>query len=246
MGTGAGTVGREPEDRDRIEQRIRLLRPRVYGRDPRPEDVAALAAALAELPAAPAAPQPVYHVEAPGEEPLPAAAPGVLASAAATVRAVPSRVLLTGAVVAVVAALAGAAGLLIVEHPAAADAEPAAPRSAAAVSVAADPAVLDHAARPADRSTALVGPDLVHSSFRRLAAYPAAGVTIWAARDRFGDICLVAVDTYYRTTCADAATLDSAGLVLQWSAGPGFPASTTESYTAVWRQGRLVAGRSAP
>jgi len=249
VGTGAESIVREPADRDRIEQRIRLLRARVYGRDPRPEDVAALAAALAELPAPPAAagPAPVERVESSVEEPSPpsAAAPGVLASAVASVRAVPPRVLLTGIAVAVIAALAGAAGLLIVDRAGAADARPAAPRPAAGISVAADPAVLDRAARVADRSAALVGPDLVRSSFRRLAPYPAAGVTIWAARDRFGETCLVAVDTYYRTACADAATLDTAGLVLQWSAGPGFPASTTAGYTAVWLHGRLVAGRSS-
>lgn len=251
VGIGAGTMGQEPADRDRIAERIRVLRARVYGRDPRPEDVAALTAALAEQVAARPAPATAHRLDVPAEtSPPPAGTPraathGVVALAAASARAVPPRVLLTGVAVAVIAALAGAAGLLIVEHPVAADADPAAPRTTAAVSVAADPALLDHAARSVDRSTALVGPDLVRSSFRRLAAYPAAGVTIWAARDRFGETCLVAVDTYYRTACADAATLDAAGLVLQWSAGPGFPASTTESYTAVWRDGRLVAGRSA-
>lgn len=244
MGTGAGKVGREPADPDGIEQRIRVLRTRVYGRDPRPEDVAALAAALAELHAVSAAA--ARGDEARVGEPPPASgpAPGVLTSTAASVRSVTPRLLLTAVAVAVIAALAGAAGLLIVEHPAAADADPAAPRSTAAVSVPADPAVLDHAARSVDLSTALVGPDLDRGSFRWLASYPAAGVTIWAARDRFGQVCLVAIDTYYRTACADAATLGAAGLVLQWCAGPGFPASTAESYTAVWRHGRLVAGRS--
>ena len=82
-----------------------------------------------------------------------------------------------------------------------------------------------------------MGPDLVSASFRRLAAYPAAGVTLWAARDRFGDTCLVVADTYYRTACADAATEAEDGLVVSWSGGPGYPASTTESYTAVGAPG---------
>ena len=106
--------------------------------------------------------------------------------------------------------------------------------------------MLARAARSADHPIALVGPDLVSASFRRLAAYPAAGVTLWAAHDRFGDTCLVVADTYYRTACAEAATVARDGLVLGWSGGPGYPASTTESYTAVWRSGRLTAGRALP
>jgi hypothetical protein len=249
VGAGAGTVSLEPPDRDRIEQRIRGLRRRVYGREPRPEDVVALAEALAELSAARR--EPVAGLgagDAAAEGPVaPAAvppAPGVVARASALAHALPPRLLAAGAAVAAIGALAGAAGLLLVDRPSAADAAPGEPHYTPAVSVAADPAVLDRPARAADRTTALVGPDLAIRSFRRLAAYPAAGVTVWAARDRFGETCLVVADTYYSTACADPATVEATGLVLAWSAGPGYPQSTTESYTAVWRDGRLRAGRS--
>jgi hypothetical protein len=247
VGTGAGSVGHDPSDRERIEERIRALRSRVYGRDPRPDDVAALAAALAELPPAPAGPgAEAGPIARPLDEtPPPVPQPRALSRALAAVRALSPQVLLAGTGIALVAALAGATGLLLVDRPSAADAAPVTQRFIPAISVAADPALLRRPAGSADRTTALVGPDLLAGSFRRLVAYPAAGVTLWAARDRFGQTCLVAADIYYRTACADAATVKASGLVLVWSSGPGDPASTTESYTAVWRGGRLRAGRSA-
>ncbi|HEY0374931.1 MAG TPA: hypothetical protein VGC94_09045, partial [Amnibacterium sp.] len=57
MGTGAGMIALEQSDPDRVEERIRALQRRVYGRDPSPEDVTALAAALDRL--RPDPPQPV-------------------------------------------------------------------------------------------------------------------------------------------------------------------------------------------
>jgi hypothetical protein len=245
-------IALEQSDPDRVEERIRALQRRVYGRDPSPEDVTALAAALDRL--RPDPPQPVLTgagsaAPAAGESPADAAplpAPGGLATWWALLATVPPRVLLTGVTVAVVAALAGAGALLLVERPASADADPVAARFTPAISVRADPAVLQRPAGSADRTTSLVGPDLVVGSFRRLAGYPAAGVSVWAARDRFGETCLVVADTYYRTACADATTAKATGLVLAWSSGPGYPPSTTESYTAVWRDGRLRAGPSTP
>ncbi|MGN6743437.1 MAG: hypothetical protein ACTHJL_09105, partial [Amnibacterium sp.] len=68
----------------------------------------------------------------------------------------------------------------------------------------------------------------------------------WAARDRFGDVCLVAADVYFRTICTDPDTFAATGAVLTWSAGPGYPVSTTIGYTAVWRDGRLTAGPASP
>jgi hypothetical protein len=247
VGAGAGTSVLEPSERDRIEERVRALRRRVYGRDPRPEDVAALAAALAEIRPVRAEPAVARtEPEAPGPVTPPApSGPGVVARVVAVVRAVPPRVLLTGLAVTVLGALAGVAGLLLVGRPSAADADPAAPHYVPTIAVAADTALLGRPARPDDRPTALIGPDLVGSSFRRLVAYPAAGVSLWAARDRFGEACLAVVDTYYRTACADPQTVRESGLVLTWSSGPGYPASTTEDYTAVWRDGLLGAGRTA-
>jgi hypothetical protein len=250
VGTGAGTDALEPSVPDRVDERIRGLRRRVYGRDPRPEDVAALAAAHAEL--RPAPPEPVMAPTAAADRPArppgePQVLPsGVLARRIALVRSLPPRLLLAGVAVAVIAALAGAGALLLIDRPSAADADPATPRYTPVLSVAADPSVLGRPALAADSTTTLVGPDLAVRSFRRLVAYPAAGVTIWAARDRFGDTCLVVADTYYRTACADPSTVKASGLVLVWSSGPGYPPSSTESYTAVWRNGRLRAGRSAP
>jgi hypothetical protein len=252
VGTGAGTIALEQSDPDRIEERIRALRRRVYGRDPSPEDVAALSAALGQLRPDPAEPVSVRAGSAepargePSAERAPLPSRGVLATWWALLVAVPPRVLLTGVAVTVVAALAGAGALLLLERPASADADPVAARFVPAISVGADPAVLLRPRGPADRTTSLAGPDLVVASFRRLAAYPAAGVTIWAARDRFGETCLVVADTYYRTACADATTAKASGLVLVWSAGPGYPPSTTLSYTAVWHDGRLRAGPSTP
>ncbi len=173
----------------------------------------------------------------------PRAAPA--SRALATLRTVPRRLLVAVVAVAAVGGLAGA-GTAAVAAGTGSTEPRGAPRFAATIDVAAAAGVLRTPARSGDHPAALVGPDLVSASFRRLAAYPAAGVTLWAARDRFGDTCLVVADTYYRTACADAATEAEDGLVVSWSGGPGYPASTTESYTAVWRSGRLTAGRALP
>ena len=245
MSTGAGT-GTTAGTRSAADERIRALRLRVYAPDASGADVAALAEALAA--SAPPPPVPDEPAEQPAEADVPPARAPLATPAArvlATLRALPPRLLAAVVGVAVLGALAGA-GTAAVAAGTGSGGPRAAPRFAVTIDVAAPAAVLTAPAGSEDHPTALVGPDLVSASFRRLAGYPAAGVTLWAARDRFGDTCLVVADTYYRTACADAATVAKDGLVVGWSGGPGYPASTTESYTAVWRSGRLTAGRAAP
>lgn len=249
VGTAAGidAVLRPPGDAA-LEERIRVLRRRVYGPDARPEDVAALSASLAELPA-PVVETPLSLPAEPGTgEKVPEATPDHGESSrqrfGVALRAVPPRLLAGGLGLAVLAAAVGA-GIALLPQAAAPAAAAAAPRFKTALDVPADPSVLAHPAGTGDEQAALPGPELVGDSFRRLADYPAAGVTLWAARDRLGDTCLVAADTYFRTACADPATFAATGAALTWSAGPGYPASTTVAYTAVWRHGRLLAGPSS-
>ena len=248
MSTGAGTGTTAGTRHAADDERIRALRSRVYGPDASEADIAALAEALAAaappLAEADEAHAPVETGPQPARATMPPA-PAPAPRALAALRKVPPRLLVAAAVVAALGALAGAGTAAVAAGTGSAGPR-AAPRFAATIDVAAPAAVLARPARSGDHPTALVGPDLVSGSFRRLAAYPAAGVTLWAARDRFGQTCLVVADTYYRTACADAATVAKDGLVIGWSGGPGYPASTTESYTAVWRSGRLTAGRSAP
>jgi hypothetical protein len=249
VSTGAGTGTTAGTTSAADDARIRALRSRVYGPDATQVDIAALAEALAAVapPSPPALDEAVESARQPAAAPAAPAAPAPPqpATALAVLRRVPPRLVVGMVAVAALGALAGAGTAAVAAGTGSADPR-AVPSFSATIDVPAPAGVLARPARSGDHPTALVGPDLVNGSFRRLAAYPAAGVTLWAARDRFGQTCLVVADTYYRTACADAATVAKDGLVIGWSGGPGYPASTTESYTALWRAGRLTAGRSAP
>lgn len=158
-----------------------------------------------------------------------------------------SRRLLVAAVAALAIGTAAGAALALAALAARPPSAPPAPAFPVEVGSRAGLGVLDRPQRSGDAPFALVGSDLPRSTFRRLADYSSARTVLYAARDRLGQVCLVAADVYFHASCVDPAVWARDGVVLLWSSGPVWPENSALARVAVWRpDGRITAGAVLP
>lgn len=213
------------------------LRRLVYREDPAPGAVGDLQRALDRIERDRQAAAAAFRA-ATGPEPHPVRAADAARAGIRLLRRLPRRVLL-----AVVLGAGAGAALAAMPVSAGSATSPAAPPFTVEVSSTAGLGILARPARSTDRPFALVGTDLPLRTFRRLAADASARTVLYAARDRFGQVCLVAADVYFHASCVDPDVWKRDGIVLVWSSGPTWPESATFARVAVWRpDGRFVAG----
>ena len=156
---------------------------------------------------------------------------------------VPTRGFLAAVVAALVlGAVAGGASALL---PGAAPAATGPERVGSTLLTTVPETVLARGARSAaDRTTAVVGSQLLPGSLRFLATVPGDGTGLFAARDRFHDTCLVAARDFVQSACVPAAAFRTTGVQLVWAAET--IDGTMQDVAATWRPDGRVELRGVP
>jgi hypothetical protein len=146
------------------------------------------------------------------------------------------------------AALAAALGAVVGVASAAPAAVEAQPRFSARVAI--STRGIEELSRPwqhADGVTVTFGPVILADSVRRLAGYPDGETLVYAARDRFGDVCLLAAAIYYQSACVSPEQFRSSGVTLAWTLDSTPSWRAPETGVAYWRpDGRLLLGPAVP
>ncbi len=111
---------------------------------------------------------------------------------------------------------------------------------AAPVVATADPSIVQRPSGSAVPSGVILNPQIVQDSVHRLAAVGADGTALFAARNRLGNVCLLAGRSFISAACVSPGDFHRSGVALQWTTDPAGPRRV-----AIWRPDGSVTLRVA-
>lgn len=104
----------------------------------------------------------------------------------------------------------------------------------------ADPSIVQRSSGAAVPSGVVLNPQILPDSVHRLAAVGVDGTALFAARNRLGNVCLLAGRSFIAAACVSPGDFKRSGVTLQWTTDPAGPRRI-----ATWRPDGSVTLRLA-